>query len=259
MVVYPGCYTGVHGVCTSPDGDEEVIEFDITVTRGPVVQPRSGKYGPLKVPGDVDVKITLKKILSDGKFFGRIINATPIAGVVEALLAASAVMKATAGGEWTAMTDTDIASESRVELTLQTNAVTVAGTSTLIGEAANGDHIEETLDVPAGMLVGAKLQTSKLFKKVFGIFNLDVDTVADTGTFKVDSIAGAAKYTVGDPSIFLLTGKWDKGTPEILFTCDDCFLVSAKTGFKSAKDMSLADYEIVMQDVDDGFDMSYVA
>jgi hypothetical protein len=252
MTVYPGAYTGVHGVVTVAGGGEEFIEVDINVTRGVAAQKRGGKYSELKVPGGFDVAISLRKILSDGAFFGRIINGTPITGSATVLLAATTITAGTA----VAITS-DPATPSLVKLTTSTAATTLAGAIVITGKDVNDAECSETFIIPAGTLSGTSFTGQVIFKETNLALPIDL-TSTGGAKFQLDGVVAASAYTVGDPSIFNFVGKWDKGTPEIVFTCNNCFLTSAKTGGGDPNSQIVGDYNIVMQDADADFSMDYV-
>jgi hypothetical protein len=255
MAVYPGCYTGIHGVCTKDGSDEETtVKCDISITRTEVSQKVSGKYAPKKVPGGFDIKIAVTEILKDGLMLGRIINETPITGTAVTLEAA----KVFTAGTVFEINDAPPTTPSQVKLTLTVAPITTGGYVVLVGTDANDVEISEVIEIANGSVAGTTWTSEKVYKTC--PYMLPV-TVASTGggKFTVDAIVGAAAYTVGDPDIFDFVAKWDKGTPEIVFTCNNCFLTSAKTGFEDSDKMSLADYEIVMQDADTDFSMDYVA
>ena len=251
MTVYPGAYTGVHGVVTVASGAEAFVQVDINVTRGVAAQKRGGKYSELKVPGGFDVAITLKKIIEDGGFFGRIINGTPVTGSATVLLAETSIVAGTA----VAITS-DPATPSLVALTITTAPTTLAGAIVITGKDVNSAECSETIIIPAGTVAGTVFRTQKIFKETNIALPIDLTTTG--GKFKLDGVVAASAYTVGDPSIFDFVGKWDKGTPEVVFTCNNCFLTSAKTGGGDPNAQIVGDYSIVMQDADADFSMDYV-
>lgn len=254
MAVYPGVYTGVHGAITVAGVAEEFVSLDITVSRKDIAVPRAGKYSQKKVPGEFDVKMSIKKTLSDGAFMGRLINGTPVSGTAETLHAGLTAPGADAENV-TDMTDTSIATPSRIKFTAKTAAITVGGVAIIVGTDVNGNGLVERLPLTACIADAVSATGEKLFKTVTHVTLLG--TVAAGGTVEVASVVGASSYTVGDPSIFDFVGKWDKGTPEIVFTVNNCFLTQGKTGVAAGK-ASEGDYELVCQDLDADFSMDYV-
>jgi hypothetical protein len=94
----------------------------------------------------------------------------------------------------TAMDDTTIASPSRIRITVETAAITTAGTLDLVGEDVNGNAIFEQVIV--GLLgIGEYVTSGKQFKKLYRVYNTGIRST--TGTLVIASIAGASTYTVG--------------------------------------------------------------
>lgn len=253
MTVYPGCYTGVHGVTTVGGAPKDTIEVDIEITRSPVVQDVTGSYAPKKVQGGFDIVITLKDILEDGGFLGRIINATPITGTAVTLEAAKVFTAGTAFE----INDAPPTTPSKIKLTLTVAPITTGGYVVLVGTDVNDNEISEVIEIENGAIAGTTWTSQGVFKTCPYMLPHTVAS-AGGGKFTVDAIVGAAAYTVGDEDVFNFVGKLDKGTPEIVFTCNNCFLTSAKTGYKNVKAMVLSDFRIEMQDADTDFSMAYV-
>lgn len=246
-----GEYTGVNGVVTVGGTVLADVQYDVSWETETVSGARASKYSDVNIPGKRKVTTTLKKSLvreDAAVVIGMSLNATPITGTAEALLAASGVLDGS--DTYTAMTDDEIATESQIKLTLQTNATTSAGTATLIGEDTAGNAISEVLIVPAGMQIGATLTTAKTFKKVFGLLTYGVDSTSDLGTFKVDSIVGASVYTFGPPAVFELVGTVTKGAHSIAITQPGCWFKKGGLAWEDAGKIIEVDLPVEMHDPD---------
>ncbi|MCK9521033.1 MAG: hypothetical protein M0R74_18715 [Dehalococcoidia bacterium] len=220
-------YTDVHGVITIGGVVLANVQYDVKWKRNVVSVPRAGAKSNREIPGILSVETKLKKVLihDDAPIvLGYSLNDTPITGGAEALLVASGVLDGTT--RVTDLTTTTLAAASRIQLTLQTKDVTVGGTATLVGEDANGNPIAEVLVVPADMEIGDTLTTAKVFAKAFTLTTIGVDSADDTGTFKVDAIAGSSTLTVGDPKVFDLVGMVTKGGKSIQITQPDCWFAN---------------------------------
>jgi len=246
-----GEYTGVHGVVTMDGAAIADVEYDCSWSRTTAAHSRSGKHSDIQVPGKLSVKTTIKKTLvhaDAAKVIGYTLSDTPLTGTASTLLASSHVLDATDNYE--DMTTPTIATPSRIRYTLGTNATTVAGTITIIGEDANGDAQSETLDVAAGMTVGSTLTSEKLYSKVYGHTIREVDSTSDTGVFAVTSITGSSTTTVGDPKTFALVGQVVKGGNSITLTQNDCWFSQGGLSFADAGKIVEVSLPVEMHDPD---------
>lgn len=247
-----GEYTGAMGtISTSTGGALADVEFDVSWSRSTVTHSRGGKHSDIAIPGKLTVKAKIKKALVYADIpvtLGYSLTDTPATGTAEALLAASHVLDATDNYE--DMTDSEIATASRLSYTLQTKAITVGGTITVIGEDADGNAISEIITVAAPQSIGKVYYTTKLFKKVYGHTIRAIDSTDDTGTFKVDSVAGAASYTVGDPKVFDLVGTLTKGATTIVVTMPNCWFTKGGISWVDAGKIIDVDGEVEMRDPD---------
>ncbi len=246
-----GEYTGLHGVVTLDSVALADVFYDLKWKRDTVKKARSGKYSDLNVPGKLNVETKIKKALvyaDAAKVIGYSLNDTPITGTAETLLAASHVLDATDNYE--DMTDDTVATPSRIRYTLATNAITVGGTITVIGEDADGNAISEIIEVDAPATVGATWTTTKLFKKVNGHVIRAIDSTDDTGVFAVASIAGSSSYSVGDPKVFDLVGTLTKGATTIVSTQPDCWFKDGGISWEDAGKLVECELDVEMRDPD---------
>jgi len=247
-----GEYTDVDGqLSLSGLGTIANVQYDVSWKRNANKVPRSGARSQKNIPGYLEVTTKLKAILihdNAAALLGSSLNATPITGAAETLLATSHVLDAT---DWYEdMTDDTIAAASRIRYTLQTKAATVGGTITIIGEDASGNPLEEIITVPATMAINDTLTSTKLFKKVYGHTIRGVDTADDLGTFLVASITGASSYSVGDPLVFDLVGTVTKGSESIQITQPDCWMASGGFAWTDGGKPMDIDVDVQMYDPD---------
>lgn len=246
-----GEFTDVDGVLTIDDVPIANVQYDVSWKRNVNKVPRSGARSQKNIPGYLEVTTKLKAILihdNAAALVGASLNDTPITGAAETLLAASNVLDASDFYE--DMTDDTIASPSRIRYTLQTKAVTVGGTITIIGEDASGNPLEEILTVPATMAINDTLTSKKLFKKVYGHTIRGVDSADDLGTFMVASITGASSFTVGDPLVFDLVGIVTKGSESIQVTQPDCWMAGGQFAWTEGGEPMDIDVDVYMYDPD---------
>lgn len=251
-------WTGVEGVIKQGGAEIAWAEASVDLGRGVAVHKRGASESDLKRPGKFDPKGSFTQILTGGVNIARLINGVPTTGTAGAALAATAVIKATAGGEYTAFTDTEPTTPSRVKLTLETQPLTVAGTATVFGEDAAGNSIEETFDLPVTMVATDYLTGSKVFAKAFGILVLAADSASDLGTLKVDYIAGDASVTVGRPGLFDYVFSVVDGTNNVTYTMANCFFTKASCKMGDADEMLDVSFDFEMQDAAADFSFSYV-
>jgi hypothetical protein len=241
-------WTGVEGVIKMDGSTIAWASANVKLSRGTASHGRGASESDVYRQGKFDAEGEFTEILTNGAHMSMLMNATPTTGTAGAALAASTAMQATAGGEYTAFTDTEPTTPSRVKLTLITQNATVAGTATVIGEDANGEPIEETFDIPATMVVNDTLTGKKVFGKAFAIITLDVDTAADGGQFKVDYIAGDASVSIGRGSLFTYIFSVEDGSNYVRHTWTNCFFTSASTSLGDADEMAEVSYGFRPQD-----------
>lgn len=244
------CYTGIHGAVTYAGAALAVAEFDFEVTRGVTSHARSGKWSDLNVPGKVSCKGKLKRIQTNADLIMATLNATPATGTSTTLLATSTVLDGSDFYE--AMTDTTPGTASRIKITLQTKAITSSGggTVTLIGTDINGNPISEVIEIPNSSAIGSVWYSNYTYLTVEGIAVHDLDTEDDTGTLKVESIAGDSSVNIGEPKSFALIGKVEDGTNHITVTISNVFFNKAKFNFTDASKMLEDDMEFSVKDPD---------
>ena len=211
------------------------ILYDTKWARGDVAHDCASGFSDVYLPGKFTVKTTIKKAMRHSEapmLIGYSLNDTPITGTAGTLLATSHVLDATDNYE--DMTTPTIATPSRIRYTLQTNAITVAGTITIIGEDADGNALSEIIEVPASA-IGATFTSQHVYKKVHGHTIRAIDSTSDLGTFAVTSITGNTSYTVGNPKIFDLVGGVEKDGKSIIVTHPDCWFSSGGLTWDSSE------------------------
>jgi hypothetical protein len=249
-------WTGIEGVVQVAGSPVAFVKFDLNVERSVASAQVANHYSAINRPGTVKVTGSIRQILTDGNMFAKLISSTPTTGSVETLLAATGVLDAS--DTWTPFTDASIATPSRIRLTLATNNLTVGGTATIIGTGANDEYQEETLVVPATMLIAETLTTTKTFKTADGIFIRDVDSASDLGTFAVASIAGDATATIDAGTEIDLIGSVVSGSNNVTFTVPNSFLTGGSISIESPDTIIECDYPFVMKDAATDFVVSYV-
>lgn len=249
-----GEYTGIMGTVTIGGVPLADVEYDLKWERTTVSHQRSGKRSAINIPGSLKVSTTVKKALvrTDAPtVIGYTLTDTPGSGTAVTLLATSTVLDASTN--YDAMTDpTKPGTASKVRLTLQTKNVTATGggTVTLIGTDVNDLPQTDILTIPDGMIIGEFVDSAKAFKTVAAMVTVDVDSTGDTGTFKVESLAGTATYTVGDPEIFDLVGTLTKGAHTLVFTQPDCWFSNGGINWTNGDEIIEVNLNVEMHDPD---------
>jgi len=221
-----GEYTGFEGALTTSTGGALAdVQFDCKWGWGDVDIPMgSGRRAKKQLPGSFKVTTKITKVFVHDEadvLLGYALNDTPITGTAGSRLSATTITAATV----TPIT-TDPATPSRITLTISVAAITTAGTISVKGTDSNDNEIEELFVIPDDTPSTTVFTGSKVFKTTD---YLTVYEVASTGGAKVavDSLAGNASYTVGNPKVFDLVGTLTKGAKSITVTLPDCWF---KTG-----------------------------
>jgi len=244
----------VHGSLSYAGSPIAVAEFDVKIKRGVASHARSGKWSDYKVPGKVDVTGSLKRILVDGQLLAALLNATPTTGAAETLHAGLTAPGA-ATESITDMTDTAIASASRIQITALTAAVTATGTAILIGTDAAGVAKTEIVTIPA-LGINATVNSSGTFLTLTHVVLKDI--VQEGGTLSVASITGTSAVVVGEPKIFALIGKVDDGSNHVYITMNNCFFTDGEFKFADADGVLEDPLSFTMRDPDADLTIEYV-
>jgi len=248
-------YTGVHGTVVYAGSTIAVAEFDVKIKRGVASHARSGKWSDYKLPGKIDVTGSIKRILTDGELLAALLNATPATGAAEVLH--TGLTCPGSGSENIAdMTDTSIASASRIKLTATEGAVTGAGTAILIGTDANGNTLTEPLNIPL-LDENSYVISSRTFKTLTHVALKDV-TMGTGGTLAVASIPGSSTVTVGEPKLFDLIGRVDDGSNHVYITMNNCFFTDGEFKFADADSILEDPLSFTMRDPDADLTIEYV-
>lgn len=240
-------YTDIDGAITIDGVVLANVQYDVKWKRETVKVPRAGARSDKNLPGKLTVTTKLKKVLihdDAAKVLGYSLNDAPISGAAEELKTGVAL---DADG-YTAMSDTEIAAASRIRATVATSAITTGGTLVIVGEDAAGNSIQESVTV--GTLgVGEYATGTKLFKKVLGIIVYDIRSTGG-GTLTIASITGASSFTVGDPKIFDLVGRVEKGAKSIQITQPDCWFANGGLAWTEGGKPIDVDLDVEMYDPD---------
>lgn len=241
-----GEYTGIMGTVTVGGVALADVEYDLSWERTTVSHQRAGKRSAINIPGSLSVKCTIKKALARTDaptVIGSTLTDVPVTGTAGAIKTGVTL---TADAR-TASTTPVISTPSRVRATVVLAAITTAGTLTIIGEDANGTVITDP--IPVGLLtVGQFVTSSKVFKKVYGVDNDGIRST--TGTLTIESLAGNASYTVGDPKIFDLVGTLTKGAHTLVFTQPDCWFKTGGINWESGDKIVEVNLDVEMHDPD---------
>lgn len=221
-------YQGAHGILEVDDVAFAVAEFTVKSTRGTAVQPRSGTWSDLELPGKVAIAGTFKRILIDGKMLGMLIG-TASAGA-SVTLHAGVTAPGVAGENVTDMSPT-AAQSSHIKFTALTDAVTAEGHVIIYGTDVNDNSQIELVTIPV-MDLAATVTSTKVFKSVTHVVGFE--WVQATGTLKVDAITGDTTYSIGEPTYFKLKGKLVKGSDHVYITMNNCYLIDGEFGFTDA-------------------------
>lgn len=248
-------YTGVQGSVLYAGSPIAVAEYDIKIKRGVASHARSGKWSDYKVPGKVDVTGSIKRIQVDGELLAALLNATPATGAAETLHA-GLTCPGSGAESITDMTDTSIASASRIKLTATGGPVTGAGTAVLIGTDANGVETSEVLAVPT--LAENSYATSKNTFLTLTHVALKEVTMGAGDTLAVSSITGSSTVTIGEPKVFNLVGKVDDGSNHIYITANNCFFTDGEFKFSDADSILEDSLSFTMRDPDADLTIEYV-
>lgn len=248
-------YTGVHGTVSYAGSTIAVAEFDVKIKRGVASHARSGKWSDYKLPGKIDVTGSMKRILTDGELLAALLNATPATGAAEALHA-GLTCPGDGSENITDMTDTSIASASRITLTAIGGPVTGAGTAILIGTDANGNDLTEPVAVTT-LAENSYVVSSRTFKTLTHVALKNV-AMGVGDTLKVASITGSASVTVGEPKVFNLIGKVDDGSNHVYITMNNCFFTDGEFKFTDADGILEDPLSFTMRDPDADLTIEYV-
>ena len=224
-LVSPEIFTGVHGALSYDGAPIAYSEFNAKFARETIEQKRGGKYSNLQSPGKFSITGSITRYMLDGSKIANLLTATATTGTAEALHAGLTYPTATTGENITDMTDTSIATPSKIRLTALTAAITTAGTAILYGTDAASNAITDIVAITT-LAENAYVDSSKAFKALTHIVLLGVNSA--TGTLKVDSITGTSAAVVALPKYFTLTGTATKGSSVVTITLPRCFLTSGQ-------------------------------
>jgi len=200
--------------------DSRAIKFSVNIKHSLLKSKRAGRMMPYKISDGCEVTGGIGRDQVDPAWLAAMITATPTTGAAEELKTGVTL---SADGA-TAMTDTEIASPSRVKATVATAAITTAGEYDIVGEDASGEHITDTLTF-TDEGVGEFQLTEKLFKKVYYGYNRGIRSA--TGTLTIASIAGDSSATLSPTQkTFSLSGEYTKNSNYVRITCNNCLFDS---------------------------------
>lgn len=224
-------YTGVNGILEIDSVAVAIAEFSVKITRGSATHARSGKWSDYKLPGKIDVTGQITRIMVDGTMLGYLLSATSQGGAAETLHAGLTYPTASTGENITDMTDTSIASPSRISFKAKTAAITTVGKAIVYGTDANGNDMTELISIPA-LGINESITGTRAFKTVTHVALFGVNSA--TGTLEVTSVAGGATITPAEPKFFNLVGKVVDGTNHVYVTLNNCYLTDGEFAFSDA-------------------------
>ena len=242
-------YTGVHGVLLKDGAPFAVAEYSVKIKRGVAAHARSGKWSDIKLPGKIDVTGSITRITVNADMLKAILTDTPATGAAETLHA-GLTCPGSGAESITDMTDTSIASASKIQLKALGGPVTGAGTAILIGTDANGNEVSEVVAVTT-LAENSTVVSKRTFKTLTHVALKEVAMGAGD-TLEVSSITGSSTATVGSPLFFDLVGGVEDGSNSIMIELDDCFLTDTEFKFASADDMLEEPLSFTMKDPDAG-------
>lgn len=242
-------YTGVHGVLLKDSVPFAVAEFSVKIKRGVASHARSGKWSDIKKPGKIDVTGSITRIMINADMLKSLLTDTPATGAAETLHA-GLTCPGSGSESITDMTDTSIASASRIQLKALGGPVTGAGTAVLIGTDANANEISEVVAVTT-LAENSTITSKRTFKTLTHVALKEVAMGAGD-TLEVTSITGTSTATVGSPEFWDAVGKVEDGADLISIEMDDCFLTDGEFKFSDADSMVEEPLSFTMTDPDAG-------
>ncbi|MFA7121222.1 MAG: hypothetical protein WC277_07055 [Bacilli bacterium] len=243
-------YTGVNGI-VKIDGTEILdVQYDISWETATVEHKRGNKRSSVYIPGSKTVKTTIKKALARTDVPKTLIYSltdTPVTGTADVV---SAAVVFGAANAWTAAAKT-MTTPSAIRATLSVAAVTTAGYVTIFGEDENGDPMNDDLYFPTTLLVGASVDTTKIFSKVYGFLNQGVVSTG-AGKIALAGVAATSTATMGDPKLFTLVGEISKVvsgvTHTITITQPECWFTRGGIAWTSGDEVIEVDTDVQMHD-----------
>lgn len=197
-----GEYNDSHGIVKKNGVAIQDVECDFSWQLGTDTHKVAGKWAPIEYPTEYSYTLTIKKALARENIATNIVpslTATPVSGTADAVKAATVFG---AAGVFTPAVKA-LATPSAIRATLGAFGIGTAGYVSIIGTDVNDEPIEDAIYFGTGMLVGATVDTDKVFKTTTGYLNQGVVGVG-ASTIKLDGIAGTTTWTAGAPETFEL-------------------------------------------------------
>ena len=243
-------YTGVNGI-VKIDGTELLdVEYDVSWETSTIEHKRGNKRSSVYLPGSRTVRTTIKKALARTDVPKTLIYSltdTPVTGTADVV---SAAVVFGAANAYTATPKT-MTSPSAIRATLSVAAVTTAGYVTIFGEDENGDPMNDDLYFPTTLLVGASVDTTKIFSKVYGFLNQGVVSTG-AGKIALAGVAATSTATMGDPKLFTLVGEVSKVvsgvTHKITITQPECWFTTGGIAWTSGDEVIEVNSDVQMHD-----------
>jgi hypothetical protein len=244
-----GEYTGFEGSLTVGGPALADVQFDCKWARGDAEVPMgSGRRSKKQLPGEFKVTTKIRKVFvhEDAPVvLGYSLNDTPLTGTAGSRLAATDI----AADVVTAVT-TSPATPSRVKITTSVGATVIAGQIIVSGTDQSDNQIVEKFDIPALTPSGTVFTGAKVFKTTTHATVINC-TTSDGAKYAVDSLAGAASYTVGNPKVFDLIGSLTKGSKVITVTLVDCWFKNGGISWTDVSKVVDVDLDVGMYDPDE--------
>jgi len=247
-------YSHVDGVIIADSVTEaKPIEFNLNIKRDSAAVQLVGEWSPRQVPSTVDIDGSITMILDDGLYLAKLLNATPLSGTAQTIVAAGASLN-TAGPVAQAGTN---AGNGIVRLTMAGATTATLTRITLTGTNIAGSDYSEVITIPAGTTAGMTFDTKAAFATITYMTN---SVAAGSGaTCGVASLAGATSATIGAPKTFTIIGKLVQGTNNITFTMNNCFFTSGAFKFAGKTKGALEDpLSFKLKNPNTDFSMTYV-
>lgn len=244
-----GEYTDAHGTVKVGGSVLADVECDFTWERNTNEREVAGKRGPMSYPGGITYKLTVKKALARDDIpttLAASLTDTPVSGTADVVKTATVFGAANA---WTAAAVT-LTTPSIVRFTLGTAVVTTAGYVTLFGEDAGGNVIEESVYFPTTLLVGQTVDTNQFFKKTYGWVNQGVVSTG-SGTIKLDGVAAAASWKIGDPDIFDMEIYLTNGAHVFKAEIPDCWFTNGGISWTTGGKVIESELNVAIRDFDE--------
>lgn len=240
-------YTSVNGAVLVNSVPMATVDFMLKVDRGAAESNRTGKYGKLKLPGEIDADIEITQILKNTTMMAKALGKTVLTGAA-ATLHAGLTAPGAGNESITDMTVTD-AGSSLIKLTALTAAVTAGGVAYLIGTDINDQAQTDRVVIPT-LGINETVTSNLVFKTLAQV--VLVGGVQEGGTIKVESVVGVEAIVISEPDTFDLVGMVEKDGKYFRMVALDCWINSADFAWSDPNTVIQQKLGVTITDIDEG-------